>query len=60
MSLPVTLDDNGDVFDTVMVAGSVGTRYMSSGKLVAGSGVGLDSVSVVLGWWMFVKKVGGA
>ncbi|KAH7917922.1 hypothetical protein BV22DRAFT_1135007 [Leucogyrophana mollusca] len=52
----VKLDDNGTEFDTVLVAGSVGTMICSSGKTsVSPTGV-RDTVKPLPGWWMFVKK----
>lgn len=56
VSVPVKVNDNGKELDTIMIAGSVGTRYTSSDGAGTGSGVGLDSVNPVSGWWIFVKK----
>jgi len=42
----VKLDDNGEVFDTMMVAGSVGTKVSGERKEV---------VSPMAGWWIYIK-----
>ena len=55
-SVPVTVDDNGDLFDAMMVAGSVGINCTSSGDELADGKVGLDTVSAETGWWMFERK----
>ena len=55
-SVPVTVDDNGDLFDAMMVAGSVGISYASSGDELADGIVGLDTISAETGWWMFERK----
>lgn len=55
-SMPVKLVDNGldgKVFETSLIAGSVGMRYTASGD--CGDG-GLDSLQPVAGWWMFIDK----
>ncbi|KAJ6582684.1 hypothetical protein DFH09DRAFT_1360469 [Mycena vulgaris] len=52
----VTLDDNGEMFECVMVAGTIGTQVSSSGdRALSESGEG-DTVSPAAGWWMFMKK----
>ncbi len=49
-AVPVKIDDNGDVFDATMVAGSVGMRYSNS----KGGGLALfDTIQPESGWWMF-------
>lgn len=55
-SVPVKVDDNGDVFDSTMVAGSVGINCTSSGDELDGGLVELDTVSAETGWWMFESK----
>lgn len=55
-SVPVTVDDNGDSFDAMMVAGSVGINCTSSGDELADGIVGLDTMSAETGWWMFERK----
>ena len=55
-SVPVTVDDNGDLFDAMMVAGSVGINCTSGGDELANDIVGLDTVSPETGWWMFERK----
>ncbi|OXV06808.1 hypothetical protein Egran_05426, partial [Elaphomyces granulatus] len=64
-SVPVKLDDNGDEYDTVMVAGSVGIRATSSGELLTpskfdnpGITIELDTLQSESGWWMYEKKKG--
>ena len=55
-SVPVTVADNGDLFDAMMVAGSVGINCTSSGDELADDIVGLDTISAETGWWMFERK----
>ena len=55
-SVPVKVDDNGDLFDSTMVAGSVGINCTSSGDEMDGGLVDLDTVSAETGWWMFESK----
>ncbi len=52
-SVPVKVDDNGDKFEAMMVAGSVGIKASSSER--AGSGK-LDTMGAESGWWIFEKK----
>jgi hypothetical protein len=51
--VPVKLKDNGEVFDTVMVAGLVGSRLTSS---TGPSADGPDTLSPVAGWWIYIGK----
>lgn len=51
-SVPVKVNDNGYKFQATMIAGSVGTRFISS----QGVGHGLDTIQPESGWWMFEKK----
>ena len=55
-SVPVKVDDHGDVFDSTMIAGSVGMNCSSSGDEVDGGLTGLDTVSAETGWWIFESK----
>jgi hypothetical protein len=69
-SVPVKVDDYGNKYDTVMVAGSVGIRVTSSGEPSTlmmpwrrgqtepeeGHTVGLDTMQPESGWWMFKSK----
>ena len=57
-SVDVLLDDNGEEFDTLMVAGLVATRVSDSGDTsLSESGI-RDTVSPVSGWWIFTKRSG--
>lgn len=51
--VPVTVDDNGDVFQAQMFAGSAGYSCSSSGHPVRGGAVALDTIRPETGWWMF-------
>ena len=53
--VPVKVNDNGDKFDAVMIAGSVGISCTSSEEELAEDLVGLDTMSAETGWWMFEK-----
>jgi len=55
-SVPVKVDDNGDLFDATMVAGSMAIKGTSSGKPLENGQVGLDTMQPVSGWWMFEKS----
>ena len=55
-SVPVKVDDNGNVFNTMMVAGSVGINCTSSGDELDEGLVELDTVSAETGWWMFESQ----
>lgn len=48
-SVPVKVDDNGDVFDAMMVPGSIGINCTSSGDELHEALVGLDTVSAETG-----------
>lgn len=56
-SVPVKVDDDGDVYNTMMVAGSMGIRVTSSGEALddTDTGPGLDSLQPESGWWMFER-----
>jgi hypothetical protein len=51
--VPVKLWDNGETFDTVMMAGLVGTRLSSSPVAFDGKP---DTLSPVAGWWIVIEK----
>lgn len=55
-SVPVKYNDNGYKFDAVILAGSVGIKRGSSGKVTAEGQVGVDTLQAVSGWWMYEKK----
>jgi hypothetical protein len=55
MELDVKLDDNGEMFDCVMVAGLIGMRVSSSGDETLSTTGEDDTVSPASGWWMFMK-----
>ena len=50
-SVPVKVDDNGYNFESTMIAGLVGIKGTSSGKLLHNGQVGLDTMQPVSGWW---------
>jgi hypothetical protein len=52
--VPVELNDNGEIFDTAMLAGLVGMTAGDSGV----NGGKSDELSPVVGWWMFTVKKG--
>lgn len=51
--VPVKVDDNGDLFDAVMIAGSVAISCTGGGDEVRDGLVGLDTVNAETGWWIF-------
>ena len=55
-TVPVKYNDNGDEFEAVILAGSVGIKRSSSGKVTAEGQVGVDTLQAVSGWWMYEKK----
>lgn len=56
VSVPVKVNDNGNIFMTRMIAGAVAVGYESSGLKVEHGEVGLDTLRPVVGWWMFESK----
>ncbi|KAJ6582386.1 hypothetical protein B0H19DRAFT_1207718 [Mycena capillaripes] len=52
----VKLNDNGALFDCIMVAGLVGTQVTASGDLVLSATGNDDVVRPLSGWWIFTKK----
>lgn len=53
-SVPVKVDDNGTMYETRMVAGSVGYEAVSiDGARNTRSGAELDTVQPLSGWWMY-------
>jgi hypothetical protein len=65
-SVPVIVDDDGKLYDTLMVAGSVGVEVSASGGDVLPpkpnpwnrdgekvKGNGMDTLQPISGWWMF-------
>ncbi|KAJ7122404.1 hypothetical protein C8R44DRAFT_981525 [Mycena epipterygia] len=52
----VKLQDNGLVFDCSLTAGLVGTRICSSKDITLSVTGKDDTVTPLLGWWMFIKK----
>ena len=59
-SVPVKVNDNGDEFDAMMVAGSVGINCTSRGDELDEGSVELDTVSAGTGWWIFESQGTGA
>ena len=55
-SVPVLIDDNGEEVPSMMIAGSVGIGFSSSGQQCEKGGRGLDTVQPAVGWWMLEKK----
>ncbi|KAJ6527118.1 hypothetical protein B0H19DRAFT_969986 [Mycena capillaripes] len=52
----VKLNDNGEMFDCIMVAGLVGTQVTASGDLVLSAAGKDDVIRPLSGWWIFTKK----
>jgi len=52
-SVPVELDDKGEITNAAMVAGSVGMRISSSGTKLESGETGVDTVQPASGWWMY-------
>ncbi|KAK7032431.1 hypothetical protein VNI00_013179 [Paramarasmius palmivorus] len=55
-SVPVKLDDNGEILDTIMVAGMIGVRVGDSEDLSLGGDGRYDTIQPVPGWWIFIKR----
>ncbi|PLN82437.1 hypothetical protein BDW42DRAFT_166821 [Aspergillus taichungensis] len=67
-SVPVTVDDNGKIYDAMMLAGLVGIQATSSRTMLDGTSdrgnsrsppteeAGLDSIQPLSGWWMYEKE----
>jgi hypothetical protein len=56
--LDMKLDDNGRLFDTVIVAGAVGTQICSNAKSELFKNGMRDSVRPVVGYWYFITGAG--
>ncbi|THU85889.1 hypothetical protein K435DRAFT_763829 [Dendrothele bispora CBS 962.96] len=55
-SVDVKLDDNGKIFDTIMVSGLVGTCLFPSNDKKLSEYGSRDAVKPVPGWWIFIKR----
>jgi len=54
--LDVKLDDNGELFDTVLVAGTIGSQICSGEKSELFPNGNRDTVRPVTAWWYFIKE----
>ncbi|EIW81438.1 hypothetical protein CONPUDRAFT_153984 [Coniophora puteana RWD-64-598 SS2] len=52
----VKLDDNGEMLETLLVAGSMGSAVSLSNDISLSKTEERDIVRPVPGWWMFIKK----
>ncbi|KAF7973018.1 hypothetical protein HWV62_16408 [Athelia sp. TMB] len=55
VEVDVLLDDNGTLFNTLMTAGSVGTRVCDSGDKTLSADGTRDTAKPVLAWWIAEK-----
>ena len=55
VSLDVLLDDNGDVMETMFIAGSIGSQICSTEKTELFRNGLRDTVRPVTAWWLVVK-----
>ncbi|KZW02463.1 hypothetical protein EXIGLDRAFT_734586 [Exidia glandulosa HHB12029] len=53
--VPVKLDDNGVMFDTLMVAGLAGSRVLSTSDEQASDVGRFDTLAPLAAWWLFEK-----
>jgi hypothetical protein len=51
----VKIDDNGTVFDAVMLAGSGGYQVSSSGNTEVSETGKLDTIQPLSMWWIYIK-----
>jgi hypothetical protein len=51
----VLVDDNGQLFPSMMTVGLIGTQVCSSGDLKRSATGQRDTVKPIAGWWLFVK-----
>lgn len=58
-AVDVLLDDNGELFDTAMVAGLVATHISDSHDTFLSAHGDRDVVSPAPSWWIFIKKKEG-
>jgi hypothetical protein len=56
VTVPITVDEFGIEFKARMVAGCVGYSVQQSGQKLESGGVGLDTISPEVGWWMFEER----
>ncbi|KIJ59731.1 hypothetical protein HYDPIDRAFT_118237 [Hydnomerulius pinastri MD-312] len=54
--LDVKLDDNGELFDTMLIAGSIGSQICSAEKSELFRNGMRDTVRPVTAWWYLIKK----
>ncbi|KIK52327.1 hypothetical protein GYMLUDRAFT_64278 [Collybiopsis luxurians FD-317 M1] len=52
----VKLGDNGDLFDTIMVAGLVGMHVCDTGDTTLSETGQKDLLKPMPGWWIFIKR----
>jgi hypothetical protein len=59
VSVPVVVNEFGTEFKARMVAGCIGYSVQQSGQEQEKGGLGLDTVTPEIGWWMFEEKESG-
>lgn len=54
--MDVRLNDNGEIFQCMIVAGVIGTEVTSSGDTKLSTEGERDTLRPLAGWWMFIKR----
>lgn len=55
-SVPIIYNEYGHQFEAVMLAGSLGIQFSSSGKMTDKGEFGLDTIQAASGWFLYEKE----